>query len=89
MNKYNIIILKELETKNKTSFLKSEKIENLTLVKKNILKKISVYKRIKLLENEKLISIGSKDGRSNTYYITEKGIEMLKEISKGENNNEK
>lgn len=89
MTKFDVIILKDLEQKNKTSFLKSEKINNLTLVQKNVLKKNSVYKRIETLKNQELVDNGAKDGRSNTYYITKKGLEKLRVISEGETNNEK
>lgn len=85
MTKFDVIILKELEQKNKTSFLKSEKINNLTLVQQNVLKKNSVYKRIESLKNQELVDNGAKDGRSNTYYITKKGLEKLRVISEGRN----
>ncbi len=77
LSKIDIIILKDLHTKNKNSFLKSASLQELIAYKSNILKPNSLYKRIIQLKKQGLLQEGAKDGKMKSYYITDLGIEVV------------
>ena len=80
LSKIDIIILKDLENKNKTNFLKSISLKELIVYKNNLIKTNSIYKRLNNLKNQGLVQLGAKDGKMNTYYITELGIQILNKL---------
>lgn len=80
LSKIDIIILKDLENKNKTNFLKSISLKELIVYQNSLIKSNSIYKRFNNLKNQGLVQLGAKDGKMNTYYITELGIQILNKL---------
>nr|WP_317359518.1 transcriptional regulator [uncultured Tyzzerella sp.] len=80
LSKIDIIILKDLENKNKTNFLKSISLKELIVYQNSLIKSNSIYKRLNNLKNQGLVQLGAKDGKMNTYYITELGIQILNKL---------
>lgn len=80
LSKIDIIILKDLENKNKTNFLKSISLKELIVYQNSLIKTNSIYKRLNSLKNQGLVQLGAKDGKMNTYYITELGIQILNKL---------
>ncbi|WP_195633686.1 hypothetical protein [Enterocloster bolteae] len=71
------VIMKILKTKKATNHMKSitlkEIAENERRNKPNTL-----YKHIRLLVDKGLVGQGAKAGRANAYYLSEKGLELLR-----------
>lgn len=80
LSKIDIIILKDLENKNKTNFLKSISLKELIVYQNSLIKSNSIYKRLNNLKNQGLVQLGAKDGKMNTYYTTELGIQILNKL---------
>ncbi len=80
LSKIDIIILKDLENKNKTNFLKSISLKELIVYQNSLIKSNSIYKRLNNLKNQGLVQLGAKYGKMNTYYITELGIQILNKL---------
>lgn len=78
LSKIDIIILKDLE--NKTNFLKSISLKELIVYQNSLIKSNSIYKRLNNLKKQGLVQLGAKDGKMNTYYITELGIQILNKL---------
>ncbi|WP_250277611.1 winged helix-turn-helix domain-containing protein [[Clostridium] colinum] len=80
LNKIDIVCLKDLEQQNKTSYLKSFEIKKFMLVNSGNVKYNTVYKRLEKLKQKGLIDYGILSGNAKTYYITDKGLEILNKI---------
>lgn len=78
MNKIDILVLSELNKKEVYSMKNS-----LTIYKFDIarcIKSNTLYKVLVKLEKLDLVKKGLKENRKNTYFITDLGIETLKNI---------
>lgn len=80
LTKLDIIILKDLQKKQKNSFLNNLKIKDFLIIEQNILKENSLYKRLEKLKKIELVLNGAKDGKCKTYYITDKGLDFVNKI---------
>ncbi|MDE6181613.1 MAG: hypothetical protein K2F59_00220 [Eubacteriales bacterium] len=78
ISQLDLIILKELEENEKISYIKSQTIYEFKISK--VVNSNAIYKRIIKLEKLRYIEKGLKDGKKNTYFITNLGIERLKNI---------
>lgn len=79
-NKNDITILRKLYKDKKTNKLQSYTIKDLTKALDNQLSSMKIRNTLNEFLDNELINCGFKAGRSNTYYINEKGIKALKEI---------
>ena len=80
LTKIDIIILKDLQKKQKNNFLDNLKIKDFLIIEQNILKENSLYKRLAKLKKIELVLNGAKDGKYKTYYITDKGLDLVNKI---------
>lgn len=80
LSKMDIICLKDLERKEKTSYLKSLEIKDFVAVNNGVLKYNSVYRRLEKLKILGLIDYGALNGNAKTYYITSQGLEVLNQL---------
>lgn len=78
ISKIDLIILKDLLANQKVSFTNSKPMYELKILE--ALKQNTVYKRLQYLEKIGFIEKGLKDGKKNTYYITDLGISELEKI---------
>lgn len=76
LNKIEILLLAELEDKQKISMIKSVSIKDFELSK--CMSVNTIYKKICKLEKLNYVKKGLKESRKNTYFITELGIKKLK-----------
>lgn len=78
LNRCAYVILGILRTKNAT-----DKVHGLTISEISTLERVSkpntIHKRIKEMKENKLIDDGIKAGKAKTYYLTEKGLNILPE----------
>ena len=73
-----LLLLKEQNATNATTSLSSRKVFDLINEQFSI---VTVQNTLKALTERELISLGLKDGKANTYFISEKGIELLESIN--------
>lgn len=73
-----LLLLKEQNATNATTSLSPRKVFDLINEQFSI---VTVQNILKALTERELISLGLKDGRANTYFISEKGIELLESIN--------
>lgn len=76
LNKIEILILAELDKKQRYSVINSISVYNLDTAK--CININTLYKKISKLEKLSLVKQGLKESRKNTYFITDLGIEQLK-----------
>lgn len=80
MNKIQLIILSIMQKMNATNQVSSISIANIQESIQSIKSYSTFYRCINSLYTNGFIKRGIKDGKFNTYYITELGIEKLKEV---------
>lgn len=80
MNQTHYKILKILYDKNKNSAVESISLKEIINCCHIQLSKISIYKQILTLVNSGYISQGLRDGKENTYYITQLGIKAKHQL---------
>lgn len=73
-------ILKILYEKNKISPLNSMSINEIIILNKINLSRITIYKQLLSLVKNGYINIGLKLGKENTYYITQLGINIKEQM---------
>lgn len=78
ISRIDLIILKDLKESEKISYIKSQSIYDFKILEATNYN--AVYKRIVNLEKLGYIERGLKNGKKNTYFITNLGIERLKNI---------
>lgn len=83
-NKNDIKILRKLYADKKINKFKSYTIKQLTEALKNKVSEMKVRQTLNTFLEQELVELGFKSGRSNTYFITEKGIEVLKKLLQDE-----
>ncbi len=76
LNKVDILILAELNKKQKYSAINSIPVYSLDTAK--YININTLYKKVCRLEKLNFIEQGIRDCRKNTYFITDLGIEQLK-----------
>ena len=80
MNRIQLIllsILSKVEAKNPAASVSIDYIMKSVQLGKSY---STIYREVNLLCNSNYISVGVKDGKFNTYYINQSGIEKLKEM---------
>ncbi len=77
LKKLDFIILKDLEVNNKTNTLKSYTVKEFSVIKNNVIKTNALYKRLENLYKLGFVDYGIADKNAKTYFITNKGIEIL------------
>ena len=80
MNRTGFLVLSILNVNHANSSLSSMSTKEITGAENFFCKDNTVFKQIVQLEKAGYICKGIKDGKSNTYYITDLGCEFLKEI---------
>lgn len=78
ISKIDLILLKDLEENEKTSYIKSQTIYEFKILE--VTNYNTIYKRIIMLEKLGYIEKGLKINKKNTYFLTTLGIEKLKNI---------
>ncbi|WP_367568380.1 hypothetical protein [Lacrimispora sp.] len=85
LNRCAYTILGILRTKNATN-----KVHGLTIAEISALERVSkpntIHKRIKELKENDFVGDGVKAGKAKTYYLTDKGLNILPEKKEGTKN---
>lgn len=86
MNRLGFLVLSILQKAEATDKLSAMTIREIAETEEDLgLKENTVFKKIRDFEKLGYIGRGLKEGRANTFYITQKGADFLK----GEKHNEK
>ncbi len=86
------VIMRILRTKKATNFIRAMTLEEIS-EEEGRNKPNTLYKHIKILQKRKLVKLGIKVERANSYFLSESGMELLKkyddvEEEKNGSNNE-
>lgn len=85
MTKLEIYILLALAKVRKASALSINEISEKLQQKEKCYKRDNIYRKIVALQKQGITTEGAKDGKAKTYYLTDKGKEILENIlNKGE-----
>lgn len=79
ISRVDLIILKDLKESENISYVKSKSIYDFKILE--AINYNAVYKRILKLEKLGYIEKGLKNGKKNTYFVTNLGIEKLKTVN--------
>lgn len=82
VNRIQLIILSIMKKMNATNQVSSISIANIQESIQSIKSYSTMYRCINFLYDNGFINYGVKDGKFNTYYITQNGIEKLEEMIK-------
>lgn len=79
------VILRILRTNKATNYIRAMTVTEITeLEKRN--KTNTLYKHIRILQKRKLVELGIKVERANSYFISTLGLELLKKYDDMEEN---
>ena len=82
VNRVQLIILSIMKKMNATNQISSISIANIQESIQSIKSYSTLYRCINLLCDSGFTNYGVKDGKFNTYYITQNGIKKLEEMIK-------
>ena len=83
MDRLDLWILSVLQLRSADSYMFSMSISEI-LQEENDTTRISLYKHLKRLVKKNFVSLGPKDNKADSYFITEKGKEELFNIGRQE-----
>ncbi|MDD3477390.1 MAG: hypothetical protein PHP32_00740 [Candidatus Izemoplasmatales bacterium] len=77
MNRLGFIVLSILRTNGATNKLSSMSVREISQTEDFEYKENTIFKKIKDFEQSGFVGRGLKEGRADTFYITESGCEFL------------
>lgn len=83
MDRLDLWILSVLQLRAADNYMFSMSISEI-LQEENDTTRISLYKHLKKLVKKKYVSLGPKDNKAESYFITEKGKEKLFSVGRQE-----
>ena len=82
MNRLRILILSVLKREHAVDGVTAMSAYEIEMSMECAYKADSIYRNLVVLKNYGYINAGYKDGKANTYYITQKGLEALEDARK-------
>lgn len=80
MNRLGFLILSVLSKNNAVSRLSAMTVREIAEAEEFGYKENTLFKVITEFEAEGFVAVGLKEGRAKTFYITDRGIEILKNV---------
>lgn len=77
MNRLDFIVLSILRQNGANNRLSAMAVSEIVDEEEFVYKDNTIYKKIKEFETAGLVAQGLKEGRAATFYITEKGVQIL------------
>lgn len=77
MNRIDLCVLAVLFEQQADSFIVAMSIDEISAIGIEDIARITLYKHLKELVHNGYVGIGAKAERADSYFITEKGVELL------------